>query len=367
MHAAMYDAVNAIDGTHRPYLVRLEHLSPRASHEAAAASSAHEVLLALYPAFQTTIDAQLEQSLIQIPDGADKAEGVVIGKAVADAMLDLRSDDNSASPPIPYVFGDDPGDYQSTPPNFPKQPVFTHWSRVTPFALRRANQFRPGPPPALTSEDYTEDFIEVKSVGIANSTSVTGDQAFTGKFWNGAIQNYWNEIAQTAAQSRQLTTAQSARLFALLNITIADGVIAFYDAKYTYNRWRPITAIRGADADANPSTISDATWLPEVGKTAADPSYPGAHAVISGAGASVLRAFLGVNQLQLPVTSEVVPGVVRTFNSIAAAEQEASLSRVYAGVHFRTDEAAGDRLGRAIADFVVDNYLNPVDRDADDK
>jgi membrane-associated phospholipid phosphatase len=135
--------------------------------------------------------------------------------------------------------------------------------------------------------------------------------------------------------------------------------------------WRPITAIRSADADGNPSTISDATWLPEVGKTAADPSYPGAHAVISAAGASVLRAFLGVNQFQFPVTSEVVPGVVRTFNSIAAAEQEASLSRVYAGVHFRTDEVAGDRLGRAIADFAVDNYLNPVDRhedrEADDK
>jgi hypothetical protein len=371
MHAAMYDAVNAIDGTHRPYLVRLEHISPHASQDAAAASSAHAVLLALYPAHQTTIDAQFEQSLIQIPDGADKAEGVVIGKAVADAMLDLRSDDNSASPPIPYVFGGDPGDYQSTPPNFPKQPVFTHWSRVTPFALRRANQFRPGPPPALTSEEYTEAFIEVKSVGIANSTSVTADQASTGKFWNGAIQNYWNEIAQTAAQSRQLTTAQSARLFALLNFTIADGVIAFYDAKYTYNLWRPITAIRGGDADGNPLTISDATWLPEVGKTAADPSYPGAHAVISAGGASVLRAFLGVNQFQFAVTSEVVPGVVRNFNSIAAAEQEASLSRVFAGVHFRTDETAGNRLGQAIADFVVDNYLKPVDRhedgDADDK
>ena len=319
--------------------------------------------MALYPAQQTTIDAQLDQSLNQIPDGADKAEGVAIGKAVADALLDLRSNDNSSAPSIPYVFGGAPGDYQSTPPNFPNQPVFTHWSRVTPFALRHANQFRPGPPPALTSTDYTQAFIEEKSVGIANSTSVTADQAFTGKFWNGAIQNYWNEIAQTAAQSRQLTTAQSARLFALLNFTIADGVIAFYDAKYTYNRWRPITAIRSADADNNPATISDATWLPEVGKTAPDPSYPGAHAVISAGGASVLRMFLGVNQFHFPVTSEVVPGVVRTFDSIGAAQQEASLSRVYAGVHFRTDEVAGDRLGRAIADFVVDNYLNPVDGD----
>src|ERR1700688_2003183 len=323
MHAAIYDAVNAIDATHQPYRVRVEHVSQHASQDAAAAAAAHETLITLYPAFQTTLDQQYEQSLAQIPDGADKTTGIDVGKAVAQAILTLRSDDGSAATPIPFVFGNAPGDYQSTPPNFPKQPVFTHWSRVTPFALRRANQFRPAPPPALTSEEYTEAFIEVKSVGIANSTSVTADQASTGKFWNGAIQNYWNEIAQTAAPSRQLTTAQSARLFALLNFTIADGVIAFYDAKYTYNRWRPITAIRSADADGNPLTISDATWLPEVGKTAADPSYPGAHAVISAGGASVLRAFLGVNQFQLAVTSEVVPGVVRHFNSIAAAEQEA--------------------------------------------
>jgi len=362
MHAAMYDAVNAIDGTHDPYLVRLERISSHASQDAAAASSAHEVLMALYPTHQTTIDAQLDQSLTQIPDGADKAEGIAIGKAVADALLDLRSDDNSSASPVRYVFGDAPGDYQSTPPNFPNQPVFTHWSRVTPFALRRANQFRPGPPPALTSTEYTQDFIEVKSLGIANSTSVTADQGFTGKFWNGAIQNYWNEIAQTAAQSRQLTTAQSARLFALLNITLADGVIAFYDAKYTYNFWRPVTAIRSADSNTiNPLTTSDPTWLPEVGKTAADPSYPGAHAVISAGGASVLRSFFGSNEFQLPVTSEVVPGVVRTFDSIAAAQQEASLSRVFAGVHFRTDEEAGDRLGRDIADFVTDNYLKPLE------
>ncbi len=360
MHAAMYDAVNAIDGTHRPYLVRLEHISPHASHDAAAASSAHAVLLALYPAHQTTIDAQFEQSLIQIPDGADKAEGVVIGKAVADAMLDLRSDDNSASLPIPYVFGDDPGDYQSTPPNFPKQPAFTHWSRVTPFALRRVSQFRPGPPPALTSEEYTEAFIEVKSVGIANSTSVTADQASTGKFWNGAIQNYWNEIAQTAAVAHNLTTAQNARLFALLNLAFADDVIAFYDAKYTYNFWRPVTAIREAATDGNPKTLPDPNWLPEVGNTTPDPAYPGAHAVISASGASVLISFFRGNHFDFTVTSEVLAGVDRSFTSFSAAAEEATLSRIFAGVHFRSDLTTGQRLGLEVADFVADNFFTPV-------
>src|ERR1700676_632417 len=365
MHAAVYDAVNAIDATHKPYLVRVEHVSPHASQEAAAAAAAHETLIALYPAFQTTLDQQYGQSLAQIPDGTDKTTGADVGRAVALAILALRSDDGSAATPIPFVFGDAPGDYQSTPPNFPAQPVFTHWSRVTPFALERAKQFRLGPPPALTSAEYTAVFNEVKSLGIVNSTAATADQALIGRFWNGAIQNYWNEIAQTAAQAHHLTTAQSARVFALLNLTLADEVIAFYDTKYTYNLWRPVTAIRAAATDGNPDTSADPTRLPQAGKTAADPSYPGAHASISAGGAFVLRSVFG-NRIHLTVTSEVLPGVVRSFDSFADAENEASLSRIYAGQHFRSDENAGERLGSSVADFVVDNFLTRVhDRDGE--
>jgi hypothetical protein len=201
-------------------------------------------------------------------------------------MLALRSNDGSDVTPVPYVFGSAPGDYQSTPPNFPKQPQFTHWSTVEPFVLKSANQFRPSPPPSLTSDEYGDALNEVQALGIANSNAATSDQALTGRFWNGAIQKYWNEITQTAATERRLSTAKTARLFALLNLTLADGVIAFYDAKYTYNLWRPVTAIRGADTDNNPNTHADADWLPEVGNTTPDPSYPGAHAVISAAAAS---------------------------------------------------------------------------------
>jgi membrane-associated phospholipid phosphatase len=365
MHAAIYDAVNAIDATHRPYLVRLEHVSAHASQEAAVDAAAHETLIALYPAFQSTLDQQYDQSLLQIPDGADKTTGIAVGRAVALATLILRSDDGSAATPIPFVFGNAPGDYQSTPPNFPPQPVFTHWSRVTPFALERANQFRLGPPPALTSAEYTAVFDEVKSLGIANSTAATADQALIGRFWNGAIQNYWNEITQTAVHAHQLTTAQSARVFALLNLTLADEVIAFYDSKYTYNLWRPVTAIRAAATDGNPDTAADPNWLPQAGKTAADPSYPGAHATISAGAALVLSAFFGNKPLQLSVTSEVLPGVIRSFDSFAAVENEASLSRIYAGQHFRSDENAGERLGSAVAEFVVDNFLTLVG-DGDD-
>ena len=184
----------------------------------------------------------------------------------------------------------------------------------------------------------------------------------TGRFWNGAIQNYWNEIAQTAALDRDLTIAQSARLFALLNVALADGVIAFYDAKYTYNFWRPVTAIRAADSDNNPDTMTDLNWLPEVGKTAADPSYPGAHAVLSAAGAEVLISFFERDHFEFTVTSEVLSGVERSFTSLSAAAEEATLSRVFAGQHFRFDLTAGKRLGREVADFVTDNFLTPSHR-----
>src|SRR5262249_38243334 len=156
--------------------------------------------------------------------------GIAVGRAVASALLSLRSDDGSAASPIPFVFDAVPGHYQSTPPNLPAQPVFTHWSKVHPFVLDRAEQFRPLPPPALTSIEYANAFNEVKAVGIANGSTATPDQALTGRFWGGAIQNYWNEIAQTAALAQHLDTTRSARLFALLNLTFADSVIAFYDA-----------------------------------------------------------------------------------------------------------------------------------------
>jgi hypothetical protein len=366
VHAAIYDAVNAIDAGHKPYLVHVAHVSPHASQEAAAAAAAHEALTALYPAFQATLDQQYEQSLAQIMDGADKSAGIDVGRAVALATLALRNDDGSAAQPTPYVFGNAPGDYQSTPPNFPAQPAFTHWPRVTPFALERASQFRLGPPPALTSAEYTADFDEVKALGIANSTAATADQALIGRFWNGAIQNFWNEIAQSAVHTRHLTTAQSARVFALLNLTLADEVIAFYDSKYTYNFWRPVTAIRAAATDDNPDTEADPTWLPQPGKTAADPSYPGAHASISAGGAFVLRKLFGNKPFQVNVTSEVLPGVVRSFDGFAAIEKEASLSRIYAGQHFRSDENSGERLGSAVADFVVDNFLTRVRLDEDE-
>jgi hypothetical protein len=215
----------------------------------------------------------------------------------------------------------------------------------------------------LTSDRYSDAFDQVKSLGIVGSTTATADEALTGHFWNGAIQNYWNEIAQTASLAHNLTTAENARLFALLNLSFADGVIAFYDAKYTYNFWRPVTAIRTAATDGNPETDADPNWLPEVGNTTPDPSYPGAHAVISAAGAEVLISFFHKDHFEFSVTSEVLAGVDRSFTSFSAAAEEATLSRVFAGVHFLFDLTSGRRLGDDVADFVVDNFLTSRDRD----
>ena len=184
LHAAIYDAVNSIDRTHKLYLVHLSGVSRQASQDAAASAAAHEILVKLYPKFETSLDSQFEQLLAEIPDSQRKTEGIHIGETVADDILAIRNHDGSGATPPPFVPVNVPGSYQLTPPNF-KPAQFTHWSKVTPFAIEFANQFRPGPPPALTSDRYEDSFNEIKSVGILNSTTATADQKQIGLFWNG--------------------------------------------------------------------------------------------------------------------------------------------------------------------------------------
>src|SRR6266403_1057061 len=355
LHAAIYDAVNNIDRMFNPYLVRLPDVSPRASRPAAADQAAHDVLVALYPAFQATLDAELQQDLAQIGDGRNKADGIAVGQTVAAQILSLRSSDGSGITPPPFIPGNQPGGYQLTPPNFAAAD-FTQWPQVTPFALARADEFRPGPPPELTSDEYTSVFDEVKSLGFIHSTTRTPEQTLIGTFWNGNIQDFWNEIAQTAALRHHLILAQSARLFALLNISLADSTIALFEAKYNYQFWRPVTAIQMAGSDGNPSTDPNPTWLPLTTKTAPDPAYPGAHSAISAAGAEVLRFYFG-EQFISDVTSESLAGVLRHFTSFSAAAEEAGLSRIYAGQHFRSDHIAGKRLGRQVAESIDGSIL----------
>src|SRR4029077_624134 len=357
LHASVYDAVNNIDGIFSPYFVRIPNVSRRASQPAAADQAAHDTLVALYPAFQATFDAELQQDLAQIPDGQNKSDGIAVGQTVAAQILSLRSNDGSGVTPPPFVPRNQPGSYQLTPPNFAAGD-FTQWPQVTPFALARADEFRPGPPPELTSDSYTSVFDEVKSLGFINSTTRTPEQTLIGTFWNGNIQDFWNEIAQTAALSHHLNLAQSARLFALLNISLADTAIAFFDAKYTYQFWRPVTAIQMGGNDGNPTTEPNSTWLPLSIKTAPDPASPGAHSAISAAGGEVLRFYFG-QRFTFDVTSESLAGVTRHFTSFSAAAQEAGLSRIYAGQHFRSDHIAGKDLGRQVAESVDETILLP--------
>jgi hypothetical protein len=357
VHAAIYDAVDSIDRTYEPYLISVR--SPRAASETAAAdAAAHTALVGLYPAQQSIIDGQYSAELAKVADGPAKEQGVRVGEAVASGLLAIRADDGSNTTPAPFVPGTAPGDYQPTPPNFPT-PVFTTWGQVSPFVLDRGDQFRPAAPPALTSDAYAAAINEVQSLGSATSTTRTAEQTEIGKFWNPPIQNFWNQIAESVAAAHHSDLPTTARLFAALNLSFADSAIAFYDAKYTYRLWRPVTAIRLADTDGNSNTVGDPNWLPLAGNTAADPSYPGAHSTISAAGADVLANFYGDDQ-HFSLTSPALPGVTRSFDSFSAAEREAGVSRIFSGQHTRLDHVAGLALGHDVAAFVLRNALLPA-------
>jgi hypothetical protein len=349
LHAAIYDSVVSITKDDPAYLVSVPAArSTRA--DAAAAEAGHDTLVALYPAQQAELDSLLAGELAAIPDGAAKRQGIQVGRDVAVQLLAIRAGDGSAATPPPFVAGTQPGDYRPTPPAF-AAPVFTGWAGVTPFVIDSASQFRPEAPPAVTSTAYANVLNEVESLGRNTSATRTADETVAAKFWAGPIWNTWNEIADNAALAHHTNLETTSRLFAVLNLTFADSVIAFYDAKYHYQVWRPISAIRLGDTIGNMAIVGDPTWTP-LANTPADPSYPGAHSVISAAGAAVLSAFFG-NDGKVQVTSDVLPGTVRDFNSYSAIATEAGLSRIFAGVHTRLDHQAGLKLGRDVAQLVL--------------
>jgi hypothetical protein len=356
LQAAIYDAVNSIDRSHQPYLVSVR-APRRASETAAADAAAHAALVGLYPAQQAALDTNYAAELAQVPDGHRKDQGIAVGEIVARDLLAARADDGSNIPAPPFTPGSLPGDYRPTAPDF-SSPVFTTWGHVVPFVLHSGDQFRPPAPPPLSSDAYAAAINQVKRLGSANSTSRSALQTEIGTFWSPPIQNFWNEIAQQVAIAHHTDLVKTARLFAALDLSFADSAIAFYDAKYTYQLWRPITAIRMAVTDGNSSTVADPNWLPLAGITPADPSYPGAHSTISAAGADVLAHFFG-NHQRFSVTSPALPGVTRSFTSFSEAEKETGLSRIYAGVHTRLDHEVGLRLGHDVADFVLHNALLP--------
>jgi membrane-associated phospholipid phosphatase len=350
LQAAEYDAVTSITHAAAPYLFSAP-ASRGARPDAAADQAAHDVLTTLYPAQKSGLDQMLATELAAIPGRPGKQQGISVGKTVAERLIGIRSSDGSAATPPPFAAGNQPGDYRPTPPNFPV-PVFTNWGTIRPFVLASGRQFRPAPPPPITSAAYASALNQVKSLGQDSSITRTADETTLAKFWGAApVWNVWNEVAQNLAVTRHASLEQTVTVFANLDLAVADATIGLYDAKYHYPVWRPITAIRLGSTAANPHIVSDPTWSP-LTVTAADPSYPGAHAAISQAAATVLSTFYG-DHGQLAVHSDGDPGVTRTFDSFQAAANEATLSRLFAGQHTIIDLAAGQQLGRNVGEFVL--------------
>jgi membrane-associated phospholipid phosphatase len=353
LQAAEYDAVTSITHAAPPYLFSVP--APRGARpDAAADQAAHDVLTALYPSLNSELDQLLAGELAAIPDTRGKQQGIGVGATVAKLLVGVRSSDGSAATPPPFAAGNQPGNYRPTPPNFPA-PVFTNWGSVTPFVLDNGRQFRPAAPPPITGVAYATALNQVESLGQDSSTTRTADQTTLAKFWGSApIWNVWNEVAQKLAVTRHANLEQTVAVFANLDLALADATIALYDAKYHYLVWRPITAIQLGNTIGNPGITGDPNWNP-LAVTAPDPSYPGAHATISQAAATVLSAFYGDHQ-QLTISSDGDPGVTRTFGSFQAAANEATLSRLLAGQHTMIDLVAGQQLGRHVSDFVLNRF-----------
>ena len=343
--AAVYDAVNAIDRSYTPLFADVQ-ASRGASIEAAAAQAAHDTLVALSPAHREALDAVLAADLAGIPPGRAK-QGIAVGQAVARQILAWRSTDGSDAQVV-YVPGTDPGDWQPTPPAFAAA-VAPQWGQVIPFCIPGGSAFRPPPPPDLTGAEYAAAFEEVKSLGAAGSTTRTAEQSDIARFWYGTAGTftsvgYWNQIAREVAERRGDSMVENARLFALLNVAQADSYFAVWDAKYTYDFWRPVTAIRAADADGNPATAPEAAWTSFLG-TPPFPSYVSGHSGHSAAAAAVLAAYFETDDVAFTLSTDSLPGVTRSYESFSAAAQEVSDSRVFAGIHWRFDVTAGEDLG----------------------
>ena len=357
MHAAMFDAVNSIDGTYTPYLIEVPR-SRQASQEAAAAKAAHDVLVALYPMRQEIFATELTNSLNGIPI-IRALRGIRIGEIVAAQMLAARANDGWNAAPPSYVLPLTPGNWQPAP----APAGFTQYPAVLPFAITSSTQFAPNPPPAMTSAQYAADFNEVKEIGSATSTTRTADQTQVAQLWANVntpttVWFVWNNVARTVAISRNNTTAENARLFALMNISFHDALQTTMTSKFVHGLWRPVTAIRRADEDGNPDTAPDANWSSLIGNPPY-PTYAGNHAAIGTSQSTILGLFFGRDDIRFEHTWEGAGGATRSYPGFTAMANEEERSRVYGGIHFTFDQTAGQSAGRNVANYVFLNFMKP--------
>jgi membrane-associated phospholipid phosphatase len=352
LHVSIYDAVNGIARTHEPYLVP-SAVPTSASREAAASTAAHDALLNLFPARTSTFDALHAAILATIPNGPHKTAGIVWGEFVANQILAARANDGSGAV-VPPPGGSGPGLWVPTPPAFLPY-LLPQWGFVVPFAMSSSSQFRPPGPPSLDSQRYAADYEEIKQLGAAIGSTRTAEQSEIALFWaDGAGSEtppgHWNSIAQSIATAQGDTLEQNARLFALLNIAMADAAICAWDAKYTFDFWRPVTAIAFAEPGLN--------WMSFI-VTPPFPEYVSGHSTFSGAAATVLPLFYSNEDLPFTTGSDFVPGVYHSFSTCFAAAEEAAASRIYGGIHFRSASDDGLQAGINIAEWVFGHYLLP--------
>jgi hypothetical protein len=372
MHIAMFDAVNTLEREFEPYRVQLRH-GAGGSAEAAAAQAAHDVLVGINAPSAAIYDAALAQQLGPKPSGFVR-RGAEVGALVAAEILAWRQNDGwvvTSFPPYsePLL----PGRWQPTPPNFPVA-TFTHLQNAAPMALLTATQYLPPPPPSLTSTQYAEDLNEVKLIGKSDSATRTDEQTSIARLWAGLpttgvgtatnLFSIWNNIARDVARERDLSLVEAARLFALVNVSIHDGLQTTQTSKFVYGLWRPSTAIRGADEDLNPATDPDPDWLSLI-TNPPYPAYGGNMACVGASAARALQLAFGTNDIAVAATwrqSGGLPDVTHYFDGFWEVVEEEAASRIYAGIHYRFDQTAGQEVGRRVAEFVFDNFMTPRSR-----
>jgi hypothetical protein len=344
MNIAIYDSVNASLGYRKvPYLTGVTN--PGGNGSAAAVQAAHDVLVDANPAGREIYDAALTASLGQYADGSAKSSGVTTGKAYAAAIIAKRANDG-AFDPVTYTPSGRPGGYAPTPPAY-APPIFPQWADVDPFLLSSPDQFRPGPPPSLTSAAYAAAFNEVKSVGSAVSTVRTPDQAAAAQFWSTANGSTYMRLALEISADEGLSTFDNAQLFALLGTGIGDTLITIWNTKYEYDFWRPVTAIQNADVDGNPLTLADADWQSLI-VAPPHPSYMSAHSTLGAVTTEIL-----LNTIGDEATCATIGPNTRCWSDLEAISLDGSYSRLWGGIHYRFDSEAGLTAGARVADYIL--------------
>lgn len=353
VQVTVFEAVNSITPRYAPYLRKLA-VPAGASIDAAVASVNRVTLGALVPDERAAIEAAYQAALAAIPDGPAKADGITVGEQAA-ALILARAATDGASAPETYEPYTTPGQYVPT-----AIPVFSTWARRTPWVMDAPSQFRPGPPPALTSETWARDLEEVTRLGGKTSTARTPEQTAIARFWEETRPLVYHPIVRSVATMSGRTVVQNARLFAAATMAVDDALIAVYDAKYTYNFWRPITAARIEHVAGSRTVPAQPGWTPFIA-TPMHPEYPCAHCISSGAIGAVLAADLGGGPVPTLASSSPTAGdTVREWQSLGDFMEEVKMARIYDGVHYRTSTVVGNEMGMKIGALVMQKFAQPV-------